>query len=414
MELDIWLGGRRVAATEARDRGRKFRIRYAEEVVASLPAELPLLSCSLPLPGPSPPGPARSFLEGLLPEGRALEAAAASLRGVRVVAGMAESPQDVLGILAEFGRECAGAVALVPAGEPFETHEPTYRPLDEEDVAARLAALPTRPLGADPATGVRLSLAGVQPKLLLARFDNHWFEPVDGAATTHILKPTGPWPDSARNEALILALGRTAGLTPVASWVETFGNAPVLITERFDRQVVEGLVQRSHQEDMCQALGLRPGDKYHVGRPSERMARLLRRLADQPVEAVEALFQQVAFRVIVGDEDGHGKNYSVRLDDGHVAMAPLYDSLCTLVYPQLSGRMGTPIGRQVRLPGVDHAALLEEAAAMGIPVNRAEELLDGLTGALRRGVEDLDDSLTNGWQSHPVTELVLRRIRRLH
>jgi hypothetical protein len=45
---------------------------------------------------------------------------------------------------------------------------------------------------------------------------------------------------------------------------------------------------------MCQALGMRPVDKYNVGRPSQKMARLLRRFADHPNEQ-RALFWQLAF-----------------------------------------------------------------------------------------------------------------------
>jgi HipA-like protein len=84
MELDIWLGDQLVARTRERDRGRKVSIVYEESVVATIGDEIPLLSCSLPTPGPSEPAKARSFLEGLLPEGRALETMAARLRGVAV------------------------------------------------------------------------------------------------------------------------------------------------------------------------------------------------------------------------------------------------------------------------------------------------------------------------------------------
>jgi len=82
----------------------------------------------------------------------------------------------------------------------------------------------------------------------------------------------------------------------------------VFVTERFDR-IVDGSspVKRLHQEDMCQALGLRPRDKYQIGRPSQNMARLLRRWATDPARSVRELFSQLVFRAVVGDEDGHGK-----------------------------------------------------------------------------------------------------------
>ncbi len=106
-------------------------------------------------------------------------------------------------------------------------------------------------------------------------------------------------------------------------------------------------------------------------------------------------------------------NYSLLLDDGRVRLAPLYDSLCTLVYPELSGRMGTPIGAQVSLAKVDRAALLDEARAMGLPASEARETLDDLAAALRSGIERLDDTVVAGWPSDTVIETVLARVDRL-
>jgi serine/threonine-protein kinase HipA len=172
-------------------------------------------------------------------------------------------------------------------------------------------------------------------------------------------------------------------------------------------------VVRLHQEDMCQAVGLRPVEKYAIGRPSERMARLLREFADDPRTQVERLFRQLAFRVVTGDEDGHGKNYSVLLSGGAATLAPLYDSLCTLFYPELSGTMATRVGTQESLAGVDRTALAEEAAAMGIPRSEAAECLDRLGEELRQGIGGLEDGVTSGWPSERVAEIISTRIERL-
>jgi HipA-like protein len=90
MELDLWLAGKLVARTLTAARGGKVRIVYDESVIGDCPAETPVLSCSLPTPGPGEPARSRAFLEGLLPEGSALSAAAAQVRGVRVGAQRAQ------------------------------------------------------------------------------------------------------------------------------------------------------------------------------------------------------------------------------------------------------------------------------------------------------------------------------------
>jgi serine/threonine-protein kinase HipA len=411
-ELDIWLSDRLVAHTVSRDRGNKVRIAYDDAVGATYGPEVPLLSCSLPTPGPSEPAKAGAFLEGLLPEGRALAAAAAQVRGVRLLDGSPETPRDVVALLAEYGRECAGAVVVVPEGV-VPTLAGTYEPLDDEALALLIRDLPQRPLGTDLEHDVRMSLAGAQDKLLLARVDERWCEPVGGAPSTHIIKPTTIWPHSAQNEALVLELGRAAGLLDTESWVEDMAGTTVLVVQRYDRRIEPGNIVRLHQEDMCQAIGLRPKDKYDVGRPSDRMAKVLREFADSPRPEIERLFRQVVFRAIVGDEDGHGKNYSLLLDDGRVTLAPLYDSLCTLAYGELSGEMGTRIGHQRSLAKVDRAALLDEARAMGLTQVEANQSLDDLADALRQAIDTLSDRITRGWPGERVIEIVAARVERL-
>ncbi|MHB2029588.1 MAG: HipA domain-containing protein [Acidimicrobiales bacterium] len=413
MELDIWLEDQLVARSRDRDRGRKLTIVYDESVVAAVGDEVPLLSCSLPTPGPSTPSHARSFLEGLLPEGRALETMAANMRNVRLQEGAPATPGDAASLLAQYGRECAGAVVIVPSGTDYQPRQGDYRPLDQEDLSEILRDLPEHPLGANLDRGIRMSLAGAQPKFLLARFDNKWFEPLGGAASTHILKPTTRWPYSAENEALVMHFARAAGLTASSTWVERINGTSVLAVERYDRRVEGERVVRTHQEDLCQALGIRPLNKYQIGRPSTLMARLLRRFTEAPAEAVTNLFRQVAFRALVGDEDGHGKNYSLLLNNGKIEFAPLYDSICTLVYPGLSGRMAAPIGNQSSLAKVDQTALIEEAVAMGILKSEANSILEKLAADIRASVSSLDASFCSGWPSEQVTDIITSRLDRL-
>jgi serine/threonine-protein kinase HipA len=416
MNVDIWLHGVLAARAILKSGGRKVVIEYTDEGRRGYRGGAPILSCSLPsAAGPSAPSASRSFLEGLLPEGRALETAAARLRGVELdLAGAPATPSDAVALLAEYGRECAGAVVAVPTGEGLPTGGHPSDPLTEEELADLIRNLPTKPLGADPARGIRMSLGGAQDKLLLARVDGRWRTPINGYPSTHIIKPTTVWPHSAENEALILALSRECGLSDNHAWVERMGDTAVLVAERYDRIVgSDGTIHRVHQEDMCQAAGLRPKDKYLIGPPSERMVRVLREFADSPQREIVAIYRQVAFRALVGDEDGHGKNYSLILSEGVVKVAPLYDSLCTLEYPDLSGTMAAKIGTQQTLAKVDRQALADEAKAMGIPAPDAARALDELIAHVRSGIENLPADITEGWRSEHVIETVLARAQRL-
>ena len=386
-ELDVWLCDELVA--QVREHGRKFRVEYTEATVDRYGPEVPLLSCSLPTPGPGLTDRTRAFLEGLLPEGPALQAMAAQVRGVQLTSsGVPRGPSDAVLLLGEFGRECAGAVALAPTGSGWSPGPGRYDPVDEADLEQLIAGLPSAPLGADPQLGRRMSLAGAQPKLVLARFEDRWYQPADGAASTHILKPERSWPFSADNEAAVMWIARKVGLTATASWVEQVGSDRVYVVERFDRTVARPMqVARRHQEDFCQALGVRPLDKYTLGRPSARMARVLRTWSSQLDDDLTGLLRQIAFRATVGDEDSHGKNGSVMLEDGRVSLAPLYDSLCTMAYDALDGKMGTGIGRQVSLFEVDRQALVEEGKALGIPEATAVSVVDELAERVREALD---------------------------
>ena len=61
---------------------------------------------------------------------------------------------------------------------------------------------------------------------------------------------------------MVLNLARAVGLTDSDSWVEHHGQQSILATSRYDREVHGRIVRRVHQEDMCQALGMRTGDTY--------------------------------------------------------------------------------------------------------------------------------------------------------
>ena len=144
------------------------------------------------------------FFENMLPEGPAL-ARMAALAGVR--------PVDTYGILAAFGRDCAGAVMLLPDGEPpGAAGRGGYTPLTPAGLRQLINSLDAAPLGAAPERGFRPSLPGFQRKALLGRAaDGTWQLPYGDAPSTWILKPDGPHPMAA-NESTCLRLAAACGL----------------------------------------------------------------------------------------------------------------------------------------------------------------------------------------------------------
>ena len=111
-------------------------------------------------------------------------------------------------------------------------------------------------------------------------------------------------------------------------------------------------MQRLHQEDFCQALGIPPDQKYEKeGGPGLRQCfQLLRDASIQPVADMQALLRWVIFNYLIGNADAHGKNISLMLTDSGPRLAPFYDLMSTAVYPELAERLAMRLGGEDR-PG---------------------------------------------------------------
>ncbi len=403
--LAIWLYGHRVAVVE-KERNSRLRLSYTEEALNTYEGGTPLLSLALPLTRDRyPNGLTRAFLDGLLPEGEPR----------RAIAEDFDLPaSDVFGLLGAIGRDCAGALVMQAEGYP-PPPTPTTRtaePLSADDLGELVANLRSAPLGVD--RNVRLSLAGAQEKLLLTRMpDGRWGRPVAGTPSTHILKPEiERFQNTVENEAFCMRVAKHLGLA--VAQVETIlvDERPVLVVERFDRVVgPDGAVQRVHQEDFCQALGLAPDKKYEqdAGPTLARVARVLQDVADPSAPAT--LLCAVTLNVALGNCDAHGKNFSLlHTESGILHLAPLYDLLSTRLYP-LDDKLAMYVDSVQRAGRVTADRIVAEAMRWGMRREAAEEptfdLLDRLPGAVVAAAEETDGLPPE------LVELVERRIHRL-
>jgi serine/threonine-protein kinase HipA len=373
--------------------GPEFRIHleWRPEGIERWGLGSPVLSVGLPIGSPTGPRDTRGmdFFENMLPEGPIL-ARMAALAGTR--------PADTYGILQAFGRDCAGAVMLLPDGEQPGA-EGGYTPMTPGDLRRVIGTLDVAPLGAAPERGFRPSLAGFQRKALLGRAaDGTWQLPYGDAPSTWILKPDGPHPMAA-NEATCLRLAADCGLAVPEAELLDVADLPVLAVRRYDRlDPADGdLPVRVHQEDGCQATATPPGLKYEEqGGPALRdLANLLRNFGDP--RDVTSLLRRTTFNMAVGNADAHAKNFSVLHDQDSPAirLAPLYDVLSTIAL-DLTDSTGQPmpadthlgqrVGGQADIRKVTGASLIDEAAGWGIRQRAASavvtETLDQILTAI--------------------------------
>ncbi len=338
-ELPVYYESRTVGTIEVHAEGPAFV--YAPQWLGTRGA-FPL-SLLMPLsPRRVPPRIFLPWAANLLPE-------ASQLQAIGLKLGTA--PEDVIGILAELGRDTAGAISI---GKPGSTGTADWRPVPSAKALARiLDELPSKPflVGED---GVSMSLAGVQSKLGVAmNAKGQICVPVNGAPSTFILKP-----DSERlyggvqNEALCLALARRLGLNAPDVTTGTAGKRDYLLVTRYDRLEQNGRWRRLHQEDFCQALGKPPSAKYEsnqTGIPGPTLPEMfaVTRNAMQAPDVVN-LLDYVVFNVLACNSDAHAKNYSMMISGRGFQLAPIYDVMCGAVWEHVTRNMAQKIAGKNR------------------------------------------------------------------
>lgn len=407
--LIVHLHGRRVGVLD--DDGQRRVFRYDDAWLADAGA-LPL---SRQLPLQSEPFEGRRvdvFFGGLLPEADSRDQIARNL-GI--------SANNDFAMLERIGGECAGAISLVPG--KMEGRAPCdggVRWLGEGEVIEIMDRLPHQPLLAGQ-QGLRLSLAGAQVKLPVV------IDSASGGATrlalplgdtpsTHIIKPEPPrFPGLAENEAWCMALARRIGLDTAEAWAERIGNVPCLVSERYDRVrgASGGSVRRLHQEDFCQALGYPSSRKYQQeGGPSLRECfEMIREWSTTPVLDIRHMLDAVIFAAVTGNADAHGKNHSILYAQDTRRMAPLYDQVCTLAWPELSTTLSMKIGSAATLAEVspEHFKQLCGVAKLGWPMVR-----ERIKTMCRQILEAIGEAQAlPGLRDATVREIVTKRAERM-
>ncbi|THK36769.1 type II toxin-antitoxin system HipA family toxin [Ensifer sp. MPMI2T] len=324
---------------------------------------------------------ARPFFDNLLQERDGI------LQRVMDREGLARS--DVAGLLFYLGKDCAGAISVLPLGAPPVKvpgdYNLDYKKIEDDRLNAIISSLHRRqrlPEGTeDPSP-----LAGVQSKIAVTILpDGSYAEPIagSGAPTTHIIKvPDLEHPQDPRLEFETLLLSRELGFETAQADVVNFNGVDALVIERFDRRLnADNKIVRVHQEDFAQALGLPPSLKYERhGREGRRFdAHAINRILEATVDPAgekQRFIGAVLFDLMTGNVDAHAKNFALLYDrGGRIRVSPRYDLMPTRLDPNLTDLFAFSIGNAIRLADLeltDFAAFLD---ALGIASRGAQNRL---------------------------------------
>ncbi|MCB1471066.1 MAG: type II toxin-antitoxin system HipA family toxin [Rhizobiaceae bacterium] len=386
------------------------------------------LSLSMPLTrGEHGPEVVEAFIAGLLPESNQHRNRIAQAFGLPAAH---ESDFEFLRLI---GRDCAGAVVFAdPAEKNRALREPPgFKVVSEEELAQLLRELPARPLVDDPVLGTRISLAGVHDKMAVLVMGGKVALPINGFPSSHIIKvDIAGLDDSIKTEHFCLRLANACGLRVPPSQIQQAEDKVFMRIARYDRtlqtrQDGPALLNRTHQEDFCQALGVHPLNKYEEkGGPTwKRMAEVMK-LMDRPAVDQAGLLDRALFQYLSGNPDAHGKNYSVRYSpSGRLSLSPAYDlnnqAAFAARYTSMKPLLAMSVGRDKDNPKQgefwrtritrDHWA--EFAQDVGMPATHVLKRLDDMALKISSAVGTLREEMRHTLADTPLLDVIVDDVR---
>lgn len=241
---------------------------------------------------------------------------------------------DDFGLLSVCGTDLPGAVYVEQA--PLDNQSVSKVVTQDHD--ALEASVSPMPL--PEAT----SLSGVQPKLSLVQAGGRYVARTKTAKGVHIIAklPTVDYPLLPQVEELSMRMAAAVGVNvcevTLAPLEHIEADQPYVLGEgrqflavrRFDR--VQG--KHIHCEDFAQILGVPPGEKYNHERAS--YANILNILVHTPglgVDAAHEMLRRIVVNDLLGNFDGHLKNYGLLYRDGITPeLSPAYDVVAYAAY----------------------------------------------------------------------------------
>lgn len=330
----------------------------------------PPLSLSLPVGDEADGGVAYNYLDNLLPENEEARERLAIASGTTA---------DTFDLISRLGEDVAGAVSLSPDEDLPSREAAALIEATADDIAYRIATLRRDPASPPPAhIRPRWSLAGQQAKFSLSRVGEKWFWSTYEHPSTHIFKPAAAqYPGADLAEKACLDLARECAIPSSRSDVMEFRGQRAYAVQRWDR--ASGL--RLRAEDMLQAMGLPPYEKYSVGAPD--VVGVLRHYGQE-----WQFVRQLAFNVAVGNSDAHAKNYSVLLSRTGARLAPLYDTLPIFLWPKVDQRNAMDIGGAFRRSDTSEESWVEFARQARLDPGRVLDEVRAINGHVAQRLPD--------------------------
>ena len=413
-KLNIWMNGIPVGYWEATRQGERlgyFNEWLTDEQGRPLSLSLPFLPGNAPYHGQI----VTDYFDNLLPDNDAIRRRLAQRHQTGGI--------DPFQLLAKLGRDCAGAIQLLPEDE---TPSDLFEIRGEILSVARIAQLlrnttSTQALGQhDHDEDLRLSIAGAQEKTALLHHNGQWLLPHGSTPTTHIFKlPLGlvghmqaDMRTSVENEWLSSKIVNAYKIPIARCEIEHFEDKKTLVVERFDRALSSdgSWIIRLPQEDMCQATGTSPLRKYQSdGGPGIAQIMELLLGSDNAEQDRRNFFKTQLIFWVLAATDGHGKNFSItHLARSRYHATPIYDVLSA--HPVIGkGKNKIPLQKAklaIAVRGSTNYYLIEkiqrrhwvsQAQQVGLGAEAAEQLIEEIINSTDAVINEVSKLLPDNF-----------------
>lgn len=221
---------------------------------------------------------------------------------------------DSLGLLANFGADCIGAVGVTADDDQEQTQELS----NDQKILTELVPNKT--------------VSGVHDKELAYKKSGKFYVSTTNDPVSYIAKlNTDKLEDLFFNESFTLSLAQEVlGKQRVTSFEKAFlhkDRSAALLIKRFDRTKEQ---QKLRMEDFAQILNVPSKQKYDGS--YEEIAEGIDKYSGHPQIDKVHFFQLMVFNCLVGNTDAHLKNFSLLEVDGQMRLSPAYDLINGYIY----------------------------------------------------------------------------------
>lgn len=223
------------------------------------------------------------------------------------------------------------------------------------------------------------TLSGVQPKVLVPEYNDKQKSAL--VLPSLIVKTSDEnYPELAINEYICMSLAKACQIETPEFWLSD--NHQMFVMRRFD------LTTEGHcigMEDMAVLQGKSTDDKYQGS--YESIAKALNLYSSVPREDIETLFKMVVTSCMVGNGDGHLKNFAMLYNNpDDMRLSPLYDVVNTQIYVA-NDTLALNLAKSKDFP--DRRRIITFSKSLGL--KNGDKLLDELEVQVRDELDKLSD-----------------------